>query len=307
MRMNSFIIACLIILPPCNVAVAFGQDKPTVAIFDFELGSSESVRISISSDSGSESAKIQASRQTGLLSNKLITFFTQSNEVSVVEREKMREIMDEITLKDSGLVSPAEAREIGRLLGADFMIFGSISIYEGEVVYKDLPYDAGTQKIMSLVVGADTRLVNAETGQIVAAASLQAEDAVKEMNRGEKNYKLPQKFQNQVINNLAELIVDKLLTSINPVKVAQLSGSIVYLNRGNLKPNTQFTIVKLGEPILDPDNPKVVLGQEETPIAIIEVTSGMAKMSKAKVIKWLSDEHEVPKGSICRQIQKGDG
>lgn len=305
MRTHHVIITCLIGL--LHSAVALGQDRPTVAVFDFEVGSSESVRISISTETGTDSAKILASRQSGLLSNKLITFFTQSNEVTVVEREKMREIMDEIGLKDSGLVTPAAAQEIGKLLGADFLIFGSISIYDGEVVYKDLPYGAGTQKIMSLVVGADTRLVNAETGQIVAAVSLQAEESVKQMNRSGKDYKLPQKFQNKIISDLAEIIVDRLLTSINPIKVAQLTGNIAYLNRGNLKPGTQYTIVKLGNPILDPDNPGEILGQEESPVAIIEVTSGMSKMSKAIVIKWLRDKHEVPSGSICRPFQHSDG
>ena len=285
-----------------SVSVALGQSsEPTVAIFDFEIPTSVTRKVTVRTDDGTESREIERSRKTSLLTNKLITALTQSDEVAVVEREKMARIMEEHSLRESDLTNPKKAIEAGRLLGADYMLFGSISMLEGNVEMKELPYNAGTQKIKSMVVGADARLVNTETGQIDAAASLQAERSDKEMNPGDESHSISQKFQHQVYDALVEKIAAHMTSAINPIKVAKLSGDTAYLSRGKLKAGSTYKVVKLGEVIKHPDSGEVI-GQTETPVAHIEVTAGLNQMSKATVTEWLSDEQSMPSGSICRPV-----
>lgn len=278
-------------------------EKPTVAVFDFDIAPAVTSEVTIINTQGTGSSSIETARTTNLLTNKLITTLTQSDEVVVVEREKIAKIMQETALSESDLTDPNKAVEVGKLLGADYMLFGSISVCDGTVEIKKLPYNAGTQKIQSFAVGTDARLVETEKGQVTAAASLLAEDQQKELNPGGNVNKLPAKFQNKVLNQLARMVTDRMMATINPIKVARLSGNTAYLNRGNLQPGTRFTIVKVGEVIRDPDDPDKILGQTETPIAHVEVTSGLQQMSKAKVTRWQNDERNIPPGSICRPPQ----
>lgn len=301
MQLRALMLAAL-----CTImleASARAQERPTVAVFDFEIGTTDSLRITVSTERGTDSAEVEASAQTNLLSNKLITFLTQSNEVVVVEREKIRELMMERDFKLDDMSNPANAQALAKLLGADYMIFGALSMYDGAVEFSQLPYNAGTQKILRLVVGADTRLVHADTGQIVAAASLKAQNTTKERVRDTRGSDLPQDFQNEVITDLARQVVDHLLTSINPIKIARLTGDTAYLNRGHLKVGGRYSVVVLGEVIVDPDNPSDILGQEETPVAVVEVTSGQDRLSIGKVVEWVSSDHKVPAGAVCRPMR----
>ena len=281
-------------------------EKPTVAIFDFDLGTTVKQSLTVKSGGEQATASAEASAETSLLTNKLITALTESDEVIVVEREKISTLMEESSLSQSDLTDPAKATEIGKLLGADYMIFGSISLYDGEVNYRNLPYNAGVQKIMSFIVGADTRLVNSETGQIEAAASLQAEKQDKQLNPAGRDQSIPGKFRVAVYSDLTTKIAQRMMSTLNPIKVAKLAGDTAYLNRGNLKRGSTYTVVKLGEVIRDPDNPEIILGQTESPVCVIEVVSGLPQLSQAKVLKWLGDQREVPAGSICRPVFEED-
>lgn len=71
--------------------------------------------------------------------------------VKVVERSQLQAIMDELKLGHSGVVDPATAAKVGKLLGADTLLIGS---------YFEM---MGTLRV-------DARLVRVETGEIVLAS-----------------------------------------------------------------------------------------------------------------------------------------
>ena len=288
--------------------------KPTVAVFDFEIGITETNRSKVTTNKVPHSVENQTSRQTSLLTNKLITELTTSRAVIVVERDKVASIMVEANLSEAQMTDPKHAIQMGKMLGADYLIFGSITMLDPSVRVKQLPYNAGSQKIMSLVIGSTIRMMRTETGQIEAAADLQAE---KKMVKNEttpilldKNQiqinkdvgkSLPQKFQDEVYSDLARKLASRIINTLNPIKVANFSGDTVYLARGALPKGNSYEVVKLGEEIRDPDTNEL-LGQTEDRIAIIQVTAGLKSMSKAKVSEWIAEDKTIPKGSICRSI-----
>ena len=70
--------------------------------------------------------------------------------ITLVERRRLNDILSELKLGSSGVVDEATAAKVGRLVGADFMAFGSFS-------------DLGGRWLLTM------RMVRVETGEIVNA------------------------------------------------------------------------------------------------------------------------------------------
>lgn len=84
------------------------------------------------------------------LAQMLITDLKGTPGVTVVERARLQEILDELELGHTGVADPETAARLGKLLGAEWMLLGS---------YFEL---LGTLRI-------DARLVKVETGEILHA------------------------------------------------------------------------------------------------------------------------------------------
>jgi TolB-like protein len=84
------------------------------------------------------------------LAQMLISDFSALPEVRVVERARLKALLEEQKLGRSGQVDPASAARVGKLLGARFLVLGS---------YFDL----------KSVLRIDARVVEVETGRIVGS------------------------------------------------------------------------------------------------------------------------------------------
>ncbi|MEX1014242.1 MAG: FlgO family outer membrane protein [Candidatus Paceibacterota bacterium] len=88
------------------------------------------------------------------LAEELITRFYQTNKFTVVERQMLNKVIEEQKLTLKGMVDPSSAKELGKILGVDAIVSGTI-----------------TDLSNSLRVNA--RIMNTETGEIFGAASTQ--------------------------------------------------------------------------------------------------------------------------------------
>jgi len=68
-------------------------------------------------------------------------------DVSLIDRESLRKILEELSLSSSNLVRPDEQLKLGRLLGAQFLITGGVMVVGGDV-------------------RVDGRIIEVETGQV---------------------------------------------------------------------------------------------------------------------------------------------
>ena len=76
----------------------------------------------------------------------------------VVEREKLDEVLEESALKQSGLIeSTKEVSDLGRILGADYIVYGSVIQYEYTVEGGD----------WYISVGVTARIVHVKSGKLV--------------------------------------------------------------------------------------------------------------------------------------------
>jgi curli biogenesis system outer membrane secretion channel CsgG len=104
-----------------------------------------------------------------LLTNKLV----ENGQYTLIERSRIEEILFEQDLGQSGRISASTAAEVGRLLGADAVIIGSITRFN----FED---NGGSVSILGFGGGGDSRgavveltarLVNTTTGEIIATAT----------------------------------------------------------------------------------------------------------------------------------------
>lgn len=278
--------------------------KVTMAIFDFKIAADTEKTI-YKSGEGQWSREVQ--KESSVLTDKLITALVKTNKIKVVERDKLETVMKEFMLTKSGITSPEHSQEIGKLLGADYLLHGSISMFDANVKYTAIPYTDRFNKRMEAQMAVDMRLVETETGKIVSAEvaneKVQEKEMVSEKGRNEEVPKaLIEELQRKIVDSLTIAVID----AIYPIKVASVKDDILYLNRGEgggIKEGDKFRLVLLGEEIRDPDTNSVI-GFEDTEIATIEVTEVLPKFSKSKVLKWKQKGEGISKGAICRRIKE---
>lgn len=99
----------------------------------------------------------------------LSVLLVQTNRFNVVERDKLRAILQEQGLTGSGLVDNSQsAIQIGRLLGADLLITGSIvSYHEQRVEFHG--YGLNTKKILTEMT-ISIKVLDVNSGKIVLAS-----------------------------------------------------------------------------------------------------------------------------------------
>jgi len=136
----------------------------------------------------------------------LQSYVLDTEHFDILERDKLRRIMEEQNLAMAGIVDEATAVQVGRLLGVDALIFGEVSTYEvepdkrlirkvkekrktgryeivqekneetGEVqkVRKEIIEEVWVEKpywVRKGTVGINFRVVDVETGRLLAAYS----------------------------------------------------------------------------------------------------------------------------------------
>lgn len=69
------------------------------------------------------------------LAELMIADLVQSDQVRVVERARLNEVLEELKLSQSGKVDPKAALQVGKLLGAAFLVTGSILPLKGKVIF----------------------------------------------------------------------------------------------------------------------------------------------------------------------------
>lgn len=87
------------------------------------------------------------------LSSMMISDLSVLEEITLVERERLNELIAELDLQQSGYVDPESAQEVGLILGAEFVVAGAFITAEPEM-------------------RLDTRIAKVETSEIVTTAEV---------------------------------------------------------------------------------------------------------------------------------------
>jgi curli biogenesis system outer membrane secretion channel CsgG len=234
----------------------------------------------------------------------LVTALVESKKFMVIERSELEQVLNEQGLGQSGLVTPQSAAKVGQLLGAEMLVTGSVTEF-GE---KESKVGGGLGRLGGLNVGVskkmarvavDIRLVNVNTGEIIAAKSASGEDATTGLDNvgvNDIDFHNTTTWDNTQLGKASREAIEQCVQYITEgmeavpwvgkiIKVSASDGSIFMKpgSKGGVKTGMVFKIFRPGEALIDPDT-GLSLGSEESLIGEIQVTSDLADGKAAKAI-----------------------
>lgn len=160
------LLLCLLVNSTCLAGL---NDYPNIAILPF----SNHASVSTSADSLSGTSGQIALTDAQVASDYVLDALLDSDRFSIMEREQMQAILKEHHLNLSGLIDPATAVQIGRLIGIKYIVYGSVvgcSLKEKGVSYDNNFIGGVGNKQHTVIANVVGRFIDVETGRIVLAA-----------------------------------------------------------------------------------------------------------------------------------------
>jgi curli biogenesis system outer membrane secretion channel CsgG len=155
-----------------------GGRKKRVAIMDFDYGT---VHSGIAAIFGQD---IDVGKG---ITDLLVKYLVKDGTYSVIERKALDKILAEQNFSNSDRANPASAAKIGKLLGVDALIIGSITQFGNETKNTNIGGAGGAlggfglggfgHKKSKAVVAIDARIIDIDTAEILGVADGKAESA----------------------------------------------------------------------------------------------------------------------------------
>ena len=223
------------------------------------------------------------------ISDLLVTYLVKDGSYSVIERKALDKIMAEQNFSNSDRANPTSAAKIGKLLGVDAIIVGSITQFGNETKNMNLGGAGGGlsgyglggfgHKKSKAIVALTARMVDIDTGEILAVAEGKGESQREStsllggggnwQDSGGGNVDFGSSdFQNTIIGEAVKAAVeqtsteviadkDKLVTRTIVVEglIAAVDGGQIILNVGakaGVKVGDQLNVERVTKEIKDP-------------------------------------------------------
>lgn len=136
---------------------------------------------------------------------------------NVVERQKLRRVMEEQELSASGRIAPETSIAIGRLTGAQYLVTGTITAYEEDVTERRksgfFGVGGGIEEVSKGgYLAVDLRVIDTTTGEIRYARTVEGrtEGSVKNFRDGEREGGLDQGPDAKAVRGAVIEIIDYL-------------------------------------------------------------------------------------------------
>lgn len=234
------------------------------------------------------------------IADMLVTSLVKTEKFIVVEREELDVVLTEQGLGASGAVTPQSAAQIGKLLGVELIVTGSVSEF-GEKKSSfggSIPGIGGKVSKREARSVVDIRLVNTTTGEIVLAETAEGKESstsVDAVHFDEIDFGNPTSWDRTILGKAARKSVEKCVKHINKaMKSIRWEGKIIKANddgtvymkpgsRGGIEAGMEFVVYSKGEELIDPDT-GLSLGSEESKIGSIKVVQDVADGKACKAI-----------------------
>jgi curli biogenesis system outer membrane secretion channel CsgG len=239
---------------------------------------------------GSQIATIPVADIESLLTHALFS----TNRFFLVERKDIGTVMDEQDFGDSGRVSKPTAAKIGKVLGAEYLVYASINEYAPEKSKADAGgVGAGGRILGGLGLGKSTsevtmsfKIIDATSGQVLFTAKERAEAGQWGLNFSgfagvgaggaglQRNSPIGYAVE-ACINKMAYRIATQLKDRTWRGSVAKVAGDQVYINAGSdagLQVGMTLIALSKGEALEDPET-GLSLGEDTVAIGRIQITT----------------------------------
>jgi len=238
------------------------------------------------------------------LSQNLSTSLTETNKFAVLDREYIVDFAHERGILLSDDTSLEEKAKLGKVLGADYMLVGTVS-------------DARLQKktLVSTAIGHelneyeadfvfDYRVIVAPTREVKLADTVNIALETEEVKKLTKDWDPKDLDYKEMTDNLilkaANQVVENIINALYPIRIASVGkdGQIVINQGGKRIPEgLLLDVIAEGKEIIDTDT-KESLGKTENCVATIKVTKVMPRIAYAELAK--GDIAKISEGMVCR-------
>src|SRR5580700_2854318 len=241
------------------------------------------------------------------ISDLLVTYLVKDGSYSVIERKALDKILTEQNFSNSDRANPNSAAKIGKLLGVDAIIVGSITQFGNETKNTGIG-GAGAGSAFGLggfkhkkskaIVGLDARLVDIDTAEILGVAEGKGESSRESTSLlgGGGNWHGfgggaadfgSSDFQSTIIGEAVKAAVDSMSKEVIADKdklvartivveglVAAVDSGQIILNVGaknGVKVGDQLNVERVTKEIKDPSTGKVIR-RLASPVGVVKVT-----------------------------------
>jgi curli biogenesis system outer membrane secretion channel CsgG len=287
------------------------QRKKRVAIMDFDYAT---VHSAVASMFGSD---VDVGKG---IADLLVKNLVKDGTYSVIERKSLDKILAEQNFSTSDRANPASAAKIGKLLGVDAIIVGSITQFGGENKNTKVGGGGGGWGGFGLggvghskskaIVNVDARIVNIDTGEIEAVAEGHGESSRSSTSLlggggnwhgwGGGNVDFGSSgFQETIIGEAVKQAVDQMSAEVVQgnakvgVRTVQVEGLVAFVQpdkvvlnvgqKAGLKVGDQLKIERVSQEIKDPATGKVIR-RMSSQIGMVQVTDLDDQSAEAKIV-----------------------
>lgn len=263
------------------------------------LDAQSKLRIAVLGFENNSSGHIFGDRLGDAAADELTTQLVKSGAFTVIERRQIQSILSEQSLGMSGAVDAATAAKVGKLLGAQLVVVGSITQFSLEQTGGAI----GKLNIGATVARAETkvdaRLVNVNTGEILIVAEGEGKKTFgggkyKDMNlQRDFNAGVAQEALRPAIEKTVKLLVEQKgeLKAVGPATptmtvVGVRAGGEIYIDRGEnagLSVGQRLTVMRVKDVIKDARGN--VLDEVLDKVAVLEITKVLGQSSICKVVE----------------------
>jgi len=242
------------------------------------------------------------------ISDLLVNYLVKDGSYSVIERKALDKILKEQNFSNSDRADPNSAAKIGKLLGVDAIIVGSITTFGNDTKTTGVGGGGGgiggfglggfKHKKSKAVVALNARIVDIDTGEILGVAEGKGESSREStsMLGGGGNWSGfgggnvdfgSSDFQNTIIGEATKAAVEQMSSGVIADKdklqvrqimvsglVAAVDGGQIVLNVGTkagVKVGDQLNVERVSKEIKDPSTGKVIRRLSST-VGIVKVT-----------------------------------
>jgi curli biogenesis system outer membrane secretion channel CsgG len=239
--------------------------------------------------------------QANTITDLFTYLLSQSKTLAVFERDQLAAIGREQKLGASGLIDPSTAVKIGKLIGLQYILLGSVT---------QLDKRGSLSDIYGVVVGSeqttatiDLRILDVETAEVVTA--LRANGSSKNevfgiifnKHASYMNANFSGAEQRAIVDAVNKLGYDvKTALGDEVSRVIDVSSDEIALDVAAAAEGALYLIYAEGKNIVDLDGN--IVGRNKTPIAVVKVSDVNVGYSLAQI---------VPNGGNRSLIRRGDG
>ncbi len=241
--------------------------KTVVAVLDFSGGSllQEHLRFS--------------------MSDMLITALVQAGRFTVVERERVADLRREQEFQQGGMVDPATAVQVGRLLGAELVVHGVVTKATQQTLDK-FSYD-----LVRIEVAVDVRAVHTGSGQIAITRTAEAAAEAKIITTADGRIVSGPTDYDPLYANAAMAALDSVAHLV--ANAAPLVGMVVTADgdevttdlgeRYGVKAGDAFVVFRRGDALTHPTTGERI-GWRKTVLARIQIAGTEQALSTGRVV-----------------------